>query len=50
MLGQKVFVVHGGLPKEPGVSLEDLRRIDRNQQPPNQGYMCDLCKFIFRPL
>jgi len=42
VLGNKVMVVHGGLPKEPGVTLNDLKKIKRNHQPPNQGYMCDL--------
>lgn len=42
VLGEKVLVVHGGLPREEGVSLDDLRSINRATQPPNTGYMCDL--------
>ncbi|KAG7217598.1 hypothetical protein INR49_021284, partial [Caranx melampygus] len=35
-------VMHGGLFSEDGVTLEDLRKIDRNRQPPDSGPMCDL--------
>lgn len=30
-------VMHGGLFSEDGVTLEDLRKIDRNRQPPDSG-------------
>lgn len=36
-LGEKVLVVHGGLFSEDGVKLEDIKKIDRNRQPPDQG-------------
>jgi len=36
-LGEKVLVVHGGLFSEDGVKLDDIRKIDRNRQPPDQG-------------
>ena len=38
-LEKKVLVVHGGLFSQDGVKLDDIRKIDRNQQPPDQGYM-----------
>ena len=34
--------MHGGLFKEDGVTLKDIREIDRNRQPPDEGLMCDL--------
>lgn len=41
-INQKVLVMHGGLFSTSGVSLDDLRAIDRNRQPPEQGLMCEL--------
>uniref|UniRef100_A0A3Q2FR14 Serine/threonine-protein phosphatase n=1 Tax=Cyprinodon variegatus TaxID=28743 RepID=A0A3Q2FR14_CYPVA len=41
-INSKVLVMHGGLFSEDGVTLEDLRKIDRNRQPPDSGPMCDL--------
>jgi len=41
VLGGKVLVVHGGIPREP-CTIDDLKRIDRVQQPPNEGHFCDL--------
>lgn len=29
--------MHGGLFSEDGVTLDDLRKIDRNRQPPDSG-------------
>lgn len=37
-----IKVMHGGLFSEDGVKLDDLRKIDRNRQPPESGPMCDL--------
>lgn len=34
---QRSQVMHGGLFSEDGVTLEDLRKIDRNRQPPDSG-------------
>mmetsp|Transcript_37132 Transcript_37132/g.77744 ORF Transcript_37132/g.77744 Transcript_37132/m.77744 type:complete len:541 (+) Transcript_37132:129-1751(+) len=42
VVGGKVFVTHGGLPTEPGVTLQDIRKITRGCEPPNQGLMSDL--------
>ncbi|XP_058812985.1 serine/threonine-protein phosphatase 5 [Topomyia yanbarensis] len=38
----KVLVMHGGLFTKDNVSLDDLRAIDRNRQPPEEGLMCEL--------
>mmetsp|Transcript_9136 Transcript_9136/g.19509 ORF Transcript_9136/g.19509 Transcript_9136/m.19509 type:complete len:533 (+) Transcript_9136:176-1774(+) len=42
VVGGKVFVTHGGLPTEPGVTLADIRKIKRGCEPPNVGLMSDL--------
>lgn len=41
-LNKKVLVMHGGLFAQDGVALDDIRAIDRNRQPPEEGLMCDL--------
>ncbi|XP_061395103.1 serine/threonine-protein phosphatase 5 [Musca vetustissima] len=41
-INKKILVMHGGLFSSDDVSLEDLRRIDRNCQPPEDGLMCEL--------
>ena len=38
----KVFVTHGGLSSDDGVVLDDVRKIDRDREPPDAGLMCDL--------
>ena len=42
VIGSKVFVVHGGLFNDDGVTLDDIRKIDRNRQPPDSGLMTDM--------
>lgn len=42
VVGGKVFVAHGGLPTEPGVTLADIRGIPRGCEPPGSGLMSDL--------
>mmetsp|Transcript_32764 Transcript_32764/g.45483 ORF Transcript_32764/g.45483 Transcript_32764/m.45483 type:complete len:487 (+) Transcript_32764:227-1687(+) len=42
VLNSKVFVVHGGLFSQDGVTLEQLRAIERNREPPDEGLMCEL--------
>lgn len=42
LLNNKVLVVHGGLFSRDGVKLDDLRKIDRNCEPPEEGLMCDM--------
>lgn len=34
--------MHGGLFAQDNVTLDDLRQIERNRQPPEEGLMCDL--------
>ncbi|XP_046658681.1 LOW QUALITY PROTEIN: serine/threonine-protein phosphatase 5-like [Homalodisca vitripennis] len=41
-LNNRVLVMHGGLFSKDGVTLDDLRKIDRNRQPPEEGLMCEL--------
>ncbi len=40
-LGKKVLVLHGGLFEQDGVTLDEIRKIDRYRQPPQEGIMCD---------
>ncbi|XP_039256934.2 serine/threonine-protein phosphatase 5-like [Styela clava] len=40
-INNKVLVMHGGLCQDT-VTLDDLRKIERNKQPPESGPMCDL--------
>lgn len=37
-----MLVMHGGLFAQDNVTLDDLRNIERNRQPPEEGLMCDL--------
>ena len=34
--------MHGGLFRDENVTLDDIKVIDRNRQPPESGLMCDL--------
>lgn len=38
----KVFVTHGGLPVRDGVTLDEIRNIQRGCEPPDSGLMSDL--------
>lgn len=42
LIQSKVLVMHGGLFSKDNVSLDDIRAINRNRQPPEDGLMCDL--------
>ncbi|XP_058061231.1 serine/threonine-protein phosphatase 5 [Anopheles bellator] len=42
LINKKVLVMHGGLFSRDNVSLDELRTIDRNRQPPEDGLMCEL--------
>ncbi|KAK9907522.1 hypothetical protein WJX75_005274 [Coccomyxa subellipsoidea] len=42
VLNGRVMVVHGGLFSKDGVTLDDIRRIDRYREPPEEGLMCEL--------
>uniref|UniRef100_A0A8R1HM65 protein-serine/threonine phosphatase n=1 Tax=Caenorhabditis japonica TaxID=281687 RepID=A0A8R1HM65_CAEJA len=46
LINKKIFVCHGGLFKEDSVTLDDIRKTDRNRQPPDEGIMCDLLWFV----
>jgi len=41
-LGGKVIVMHGGLFSKDDVTLNDLRKIDRRREPPDEGLMSEL--------
>jgi len=41
-VNKSALVVHGGLFSQEGVTLEDIRKIHRNQQPPDSGLMCEM--------
>jgi serine/threonine-protein phosphatase 5 len=41
-LQKKVLVVHGGLFSDDNVTLDQIRAINRNQQPPESGLMTEL--------
>jgi serine/threonine-protein phosphatase 5 len=36
-INSKIIVVHGGLFSKDGVTLDDIKKIQRNQEPPEQG-------------
>lgn len=42
VLGGKVFVTHGGIPTDTTVTLDDVRKVKRGMEPPEQGLMSDL--------
>lgn len=42
VVGGKVFVTHGGIPTDPTVKLDDVRKVKRGMEPPEHGLMSDL--------
>eukprot|EP00252_Welwitschia_mirabilis_P010559 TRINITY_DN23868_c0_g1_i1.p1 TRINITY_DN23868_c0_g1~~TRINITY_DN23868_c0_g1_i1.p1 ORF type:complete len:487 (+),score=106.41 TRINITY_DN23868_c0_g1_i1:377-1837(+) len=42
VINEKIFVVHGGLFSNDGVKLDDIRKIDRFCEPPEEGLMCEI--------
>jgi len=42
VLEDKVFIVHGGLASDDGVTIADIQKVNRNREPPESGLMCDL--------
>lgn len=42
VLGGKVFIVHGGLFSRDDVSLDELRALNRNREPPEEGLMSEM--------
>ncbi|XP_063231189.1 serine/threonine-protein phosphatase 5-like [Bacillus rossius redtenbacheri] len=41
-LNRRVLVMHGGLFTRDDVTLDEIKNIDRNRQPPEEGVMCEL--------
>ncbi|RWS03794.1 serine/threonine-protein phosphatase 5-like isoform X1 [Dinothrombium tinctorium] len=41
-LNKQVLVMHGGLFSNDSVTLKDIKAVDRNRQPPDEGIMCEL--------
>eukprot|EP00094_Tigriopus_californicus_P012669 TCALIF_12247-PA protein Name:"Similar to Ppp5c Serine/threonine-protein phosphatase 5 (Rattus norvegicus)" AED:0.08 eAED:0.08 QI:0/0/0/0.75/1/1/4/0/498 len=41
-INNKILVMHGGLFSKDGVTLDDIRKTERNRQPPEEGIMCEL--------
>lgn len=41
-LNGRVLVMHGGLFSRDSVTLDEISKIDRNRQPPEEGLMCEL--------
>ncbi|KAM3174521.1 hypothetical protein ACTXT7_010378 [Hymenolepis weldensis] len=42
LINKRILTMHGGLFSTDDVSLDDLRNISRNCQPPEKGLMCEL--------
>ena len=42
LLNNRVLVMHGGLFSSDEVTIEDLKNVERNRQPPEEGIMCEL--------
>lgn len=42
IINDKILVVHGGLFSKDGVTLDQIRQINRFQEPPERGLMCEL--------
>lgn len=40
-VNKKVLVMHGGLFSKDGVTLDDIRKVDRIREPPDSGIMCE---------
>lgn len=42
VINDSIFITHGGIPVRPGVTLDDIRKIPRGMEPPENGLMSDL--------
>lgn len=42
VINNKVFVVHGGLFSKDNVTLDDIRKVHRDQEPPDADLMCEM--------
>jgi serine/threonine-protein phosphatase 5 len=41
-INKKILIVHGGLFSKDGVKLEDIQKVDRVREPPEEGIMCEV--------
>ena len=41
LINDKIIVMHGGLFSKDNITLSDIKAIDRNKQPPEDGLMYD---------
>ncbi|CAG4957194.1 unnamed protein product [Colias eurytheme] len=41
-INTKVLVMHGGLFSKDDITLDDIRKVERNKEPPEDGIMCEL--------
>ncbi|XP_060062862.1 serine/threonine-protein phosphatase 5-like [Ylistrum balloti] len=41
-INNKILVMHGGLFKDDSITLDEIRQLQRNRQPPESGAMCEL--------
>jgi serine/threonine-protein phosphatase 5 len=41
-INRKIFVVHGGLFSKDNVSLDEIAKIDRDREPPEEGLMAEM--------
>eukprot|EP00747_Dinoflagellata_sp_TGD_P186549 gnl/TRDRNA2_/TRDRNA2_43622_c1_seq1.p1 gnl/TRDRNA2_/TRDRNA2_43622_c1~~gnl/TRDRNA2_/TRDRNA2_43622_c1_seq1.p1 ORF type:complete len:420 (+),score=103.25 gnl/TRDRNA2_/TRDRNA2_43622_c1_seq1:85-1260(+) len=42
LINRKIFVVHGGLFSKDGVTLDDIRKVNRVCEPPDEGLMTEM--------
>jgi len=42
LINHQIFIVHGGLFSKDGVTLEDIRKVNRIQEPPDEGLMTEM--------
>mmetsp|Transcript_10774 Transcript_10774/g.37753 ORF Transcript_10774/g.37753 Transcript_10774/m.37753 type:complete len:500 (+) Transcript_10774:141-1640(+) len=42
VIAEKIFVVHGGLFSTDNVTLDSIRRVNREQEPPDEGLMTEM--------
>lgn len=41
VINKKIFVIHGGLFSKNNITLDELRELDRNQETPKSGVLCE---------
>lgn len=42
LINDNILVMHGGIFSNDNVTLDDIRKVSRNRQPPEEGIMCEL--------